>query len=163
MALPRKIRGLRDNIPGGFVIGRTGKGKGAPTLIPFKANSKGVLGGPTAASASANQIAIEIFAAGLLAISETIGQIIAPVGFTLLATLPGSYAKARIASTGTVVLTIYQNTTSIGTITFTASATGVFSFVADVTFVAGDFLRITTPGAADATLNDVTARLVGIM
>jgi len=158
---PRKIRGIRDAIPGGFVLGRTGKGKGAVTLIPYVANSQGVINGGGSGAAGATSIAIEMFAAGLMAISETIGQVIAPVPFILRATLPTSFAKARVASTGVFVLTIYKNAGSIGTITFTASATGVFSFASDVAFVAGDFLRITTPGAVDATLADTTVMLLG--
>lgn len=35
MAKNRVIRGIRDKIPGGFVIGRVGKGVGKPTLIPI--------------------------------------------------------------------------------------------------------------------------------
>jgi hypothetical protein len=161
VGLPRKIRGLRDAIPGGFVLGRIGKGKGPPTLVPFNSRGQIITGGGGSGGVGATKIANEFFAAKTMAINETLGQVIAPVAFTLLAALPGSYAKARVASVGTVVLTIFKNTTSIGTITFTASATGVFSFTADVSFAPGDFLRVTTGGTVDTALADTTIMLFG--
>lgn len=159
---PRKIRGIRDRIPGGYVIGRTGKGYGAPTLIKFTADAQGgVGGGGGGGSARVRNVAVEMFAGSVMRALEIIGQIIAPMAFTLPSGLAGSYAKAVVASTGTVVLTIRKNGSSIGTITFTASATGVFSFTADVAFVAGDLLSITVPNPPDATLADTTILLWG--
>lgn len=161
MAKARKIRGLRDAIPGGYVIGRLGKGKGMPTLIPLNAKGQLITGATGSGGTGTTKIAIEMFAGAVLGTNETIGQIIAPVIFSLLVGLPGSYAKARIASAGTQVLTIYKNTSIIGTITFTASAIGVFSFTGDVSFAAGDFLRVITPGTVDTSLYDTTVMLFG--
>lgn len=38
MVLNKPIRGIRDSIPGGYVLGRTGAGKGPPILIPITGN-----------------------------------------------------------------------------------------------------------------------------
>lgn len=163
----RPIRGIRDSIPGGFVIGRIGKGRGAPTLIPFTPNSSGGVGGGGGGGSGATTIAIEIFAGGLMRANEVVGQLIAPVVFTLPATLTGSLAKAVTASSGTVVLVIRKATgvgglgTSIGTLTFTTSATGVFSFAADVAFAVGDRLLLVCPSPADVGLADTTILFMG--
>jgi hypothetical protein len=165
MARFRTVRGIRDKIPGGYVIGRLGKGRGAATLIPLTSvNSyKGIsgAGGGGGSGASVRNIAVEMFVSKTMAASETVGQIIAPKVFTIPAGVSGSYAKARVASTGSVTLTIRKNGSSIGTITFTTSATGTFSFSSDVTFAIGDLLSVTTGGSVDVSLADTTILLYG--
>lgn len=163
----RPIRGIRDSIPGGFVIGRIGKGRGAPTLIPFTPNSSGGVGGGGGGGSGNTTLAIEIFASGLMRANEVVGQIIAPVAFTLPATLPGSFAESVTASVGTLVLSIRKATgvggtgTLVGTITFTTSATGVFSFASNELFAIGDRLLVVCPSPADVALADTTVMLLG--
>lgn len=94
-------------------------------------------------------------------INAKVGGYIATRSVTLNATLPGSYAKAGIASTGTVVYNINVDGTTRGTITFTAGTTGVFVFASDVTISAGQIVTIVNPGALDATLADVSITLIG--
>lgn len=69
----------------------------------------------------------------------------------------GSVAKAKTASTGTVAFTIKKNGSTVGTATFTASATGVFATSGGATtFVDGDTFEVVAPPATqDATLSDV--------
>jgi len=167
MGIKKTIRGIRDSIPGGYVLGRIGAGSGPPSLIKFTPNAQGGIGGGNAARASSRGMAVEFFAGKTLTDGETVGQIIIPVGFTLPLGLLGSYAEAVTASTGTSVLTIRKATVaggvgaSIGTITFTTSATGVLSFAADVSFVPGDRLLVVAPTPADSGLADISILLLG--
>lgn len=170
MAIKRTIRGIRDKIPPGYVLGRAGtvgsRKQGPVQLIPFIQSNRGGVGGGGSGS-GVTTIAFEFFAGGTMRPNEVIGQFVAPAAFTLPATLPGSYAKAVVASTGAIVLSIRKATavgglgSVIGTVTFTASATGVLAFTADVVFAIGDRLLITCAAPANATLSDTTILLMG--
>ncbi|RUW57176.1 DUF2793 domain-containing protein [Mesorhizobium sp. M8A.F.Ca.ET.021.01.1.1] len=106
-------------------------------------------------------IELSVFASGTLDTSEVIFSHIAGKGFTLPSALTGSLAVAAVASTGTAVLKIKKNGADVGTITFTASATGVFAMASATAFVAGDILNIVAPSSPDATLANISASLVG--
>lgn len=80
---------------------------------------------------------------------------------TFPAAFLGSVAKARIASTGTVVYSIRKNDVEIGTITFTASVTGVFALASQTAFAAGDRISLIAPDPRDATLSGVVVTVVG--
>jgi hypothetical protein len=75
-----------------------------------------------------------------------------PAGFA------GSFGFASTASTGTAVVTVNQITggvpTARGTITFTASTTGVPASGAGMTLAANDVVQFVMPVSADATLAD---------
>lgn len=105
------------------------------------------------------QIPIWIFGPPINA--EVVYELQAAAGFTLPSGLAQSQASADTASTGAAVFTIYRNGVSIGTITFTSSATGVFSFAAAVNFVAGDILKVVAPTTANATLANIRINLFG--
>jgi hypothetical protein len=77
------------------------------------------------------------------------------------ASLPGCIFTAATASTGTATFTILRNGASIGTVTFTSSATGVATFASDVSFANGDVILITAPGSQDATLADISFNFTG--
>jgi len=66
----------------------------------------------------------------------------------------GHTAEADTASTGTAEFDVQKNGVSIGTVTFTTSATGVVS-IAATTFAVGDVLKIIAPASADGTLSDI--------
>lgn len=98
--------------------------------------------------------------------SQWIGHIVQVRSVLLPASLTGSYAVARAASTGSRTFTIYRRTaagvaTSIGTVLFNASATGVFTFASDITLAAGDTLALQAPGTVDATLLDIAITFKG--
>lgn len=78
-----------------------------------------------------------------------------PAGFT------GSQASAGTASTGTATFGVFKGATSIGSVTFTASATGTFTSASGASFAAGDVLRIVSPATADATLSDISITFAG--
>lgn len=71
-----------------------------------------------------------------------------------------SRAKALVASTGTAVYSIQKNGVQIGTLTFTASLTGVFALASATTFVAGDRFSLVAPSPRDATLSGVSMTIV---
>jgi hypothetical protein len=79
------------------------------------------------------------------------------------ANFSGSYAKASAASTGTVAVDVKKNGSSIGTITFTTSATGTFasSGGSAQSLAAGDVIELVAPATADATLADIGIVLAG--
>lgn len=168
MAIKRTIRGIRDKIPAGYVLGRagSGRGQGPVQLIKFNPDSRGNVGGGGSGS-GVTAIAVEMYAGGLMRANEVVGQIIAPVEFTLPATLPDSYAKAVTASTGALVLSIRKATgaggvgTEIGTITFTNSTEGVIVFASDVAFAIGDRLLVRCPSPANVSLASTTILLMG--
>lgn len=84
-----------------------------------------------------------------------------PGGVVFPSGLTESRAKAKVASTGTVAFDILKNGSSVGTLTFTASVTGVFTFSSQQTFAQGDTLEFTAPGTPDGTLANVAVTLRG--
>lgn len=81
--------------------------------------------------------------------------------FTLPASLTGSQASARVASTGNVSFDVKKNGSSVGSVTFNVSASGSFTMASATSFAAGDLLEIVAPGTVDATLEDISITLVG--
>ncbi len=75
--------------------------------------------------------------------------------------LSNSRASAGAASTGTAVFSLKKNGTEFGTVTFTASATGVLASASGASFAAGDVFTMESPSPRDATLSDVSITLAG--
>src|SRR6266850_3184565 len=98
---------------------------------------------------------------GVLTNAEAVARYVFNRSVTFVANLTGSHASADTASTGTVSFTLKQNGSSVGTVTFTASATGTFTFASPVTFASGDVLQIVAPATADGTLANVAINLAG--
>lgn len=80
-----------------------------------------------------------------------------PSGFT-----GGTYANTNVATTATIVFTIYKGTgatgaaTSIGTITFTSSVNGVFASAAGaVTLAANDYVYVQAPASMTGFTGDL--------
>ena len=96
-------------------------------------------------------------AAALVFAYQFVRTVIFPAGLT------GSRAKATVASTGTKVYSIIKlGSGEVGTITFTASATGVLAMASQTTFTNTDEMQITAPAVQDATLSDVRFTLTGV-
>jgi hypothetical protein len=100
---------------------------------------------------------LSVFCSGKPAANEVIGGGIAPYDVTL--TEGNCIAKAEAAATGSTVITIKKNGSSVGTITWSASGTtGVVDFTSGTTLAltgATDRLTFHAPGTADATLADI--------
>lgn len=97
-----------------------------------------------------------VFVQGKPANSDVVWYYSAVHGFTIPAGAGGHKSHGRVASTGTVVFDVLKNDSSIGSVTFTASSTGVWSITTAQTIVAGDRLSLTAPAAQDATLEDIS-------
>lgn len=103
---------------------------------------------------------LAMFFASTLDASELLMRYVTKTAFDLTS-FTDSIASAVAASTGTAALTIAKNGTTIGTITFTASATGVFSGTG-ATFAVDDILTVTAGASPDATLANVSVTLKGV-
>lgn len=69
----------------------------------------------------------------------------------------GSVAKAKTASSGTATFTIKKNGSTVGTVVFTASATGVWSTSGGATsFADGDTPEVVAPSPPDDDLANVS-------
>lgn len=81
-----------------------------------------------------------------------------PVGRPLRfpASMPGSYAKARVAATASYTITLKKNSTSFATVAWSAAGTSAtFTAASNTDFAAGDVLSVECPVAADATIEDI--------
>lgn len=107
-----------------------------------------------------NDLILAMFFASTLGSSELLMRHITKTAFDLTS-FTDSIASAVTASTGTTALTLAKNGVTFGSITFTASATGVFSG-AGTTFAINDILTVTAAGTVDATLANVSVTLKGI-
>jgi hypothetical protein len=93
----------------------------------------------------------------------TLLQFVAPRTFTLPANLTGSQGYAGTAPTAQADLDIQKNGSSIGTVSFAASAnTATFTFASEAAFAAGDRLSVVAPGSQDASLADISITFKGM-
>jgi hypothetical protein len=107
---------------------------------------------------------IHAFIPGTYTADQLVLRIPVTRDFELGANFAGSSAVAATASTGTVVFDVRKNGSSIGTITFTTSATGTLATSGGlaVSFLAGtDTFSIHAPATIDATLAGVGVALKG--
>lgn len=74
--------------------------------------------------------------------------------------LAGSIFSIGIAPAADLVITLKQNSTPIGTVTFHTDSSYDISFLAQTTFGAGDQLVLVGPGTADLTGGNIAGTLV---
>lgn len=90
-----------------------------------------------------------------------IAMFVVDVPFSLPATNLGR-ARSVANATSATVLTFAKNGTQVGTITFGGGGnTGTVAITSATSFAAGDYLTISGPATADATLSTVAITLVG--
>lgn len=106
---------------------------------------------------------IGIFIPGTLTSSnQIIARWIPPRAITFAAGIAPSTATASAASTGTAVFSLQKNGVQFGTLTYTASATGVFAAASPASFNGtSDVLSIVGPASADLTLANIGMILSG--
>ena len=104
---------------------------------------------------------VPVFAPGLGSNNQKLLRIALARTVTFPASAANSYAVASVASTGAAVFTLSKNGVSFATVTYTASAVGVFVQASDANFVSGDLLEVDGPASADATLANVGITLFG--
>jgi hypothetical protein len=112
----------------------------------------------------ATEFDISLFIPGVPEADEVVSLNLAARDFMLPADLESSFAYAETAPTGEVVFVIKKGETVIGTLTFAlGSHDGVFAFVNDVEFAAGERLTLTSPvglqGLADLSITYAGSRI----
>jgi hypothetical protein len=85
-----------------------------------------------------------------------------PKGVTFYTGLLDSYARAEIASTGTVFFSFQKNDVEFARLTFNAgNPVGVFTCASNTTFNAGDKYTMVAPAVRDDTLSGVGGNIIG--
>lgn len=157
--LKRTVRGIRDSIPSGYVIGRLSSTDGPAQLIDLKtlnAATVAAIGGGTGGGQSGQIADFGLFFPGKPATSQLIFEMALTRNIILPAALLGGKFGVNTAPTSNYVVTITRNGSSIGTITFLAT-TGVatISFTAPITLLIGDKLQLTGQTTPDGTMSDL--------
>lgn len=156
--LKRTIRGIRDSIPSGYVIGRGSSQDGPAELISLSTLGQKIIATgavPSAADIPTVPADFGFFFSGKPTGSQVIFEIKLPKAITLAANLTGSQAGADTAPTADWTMTLKKNGSSIGTIKFAATTGAVtITFASTVNFAIGDILQITGQSVADTTLAD---------
>jgi hypothetical protein len=118
--------------------------------------------GETALEFVATPIDLGIYISGKPTNGQEVLRFIATRAFTLPASLTGSNAGARVASTGSVAFSLKKNGgADFGTITFNVSAAGTFAAASSTSFAEDDVLTVIAPATADSTLEDIGIALKG--
>lgn len=162
-----QIPGLRRGagIPAGYLVGRLPHaGKGPAQLLTVQQLAK--FGGPLRPSASVlgNQAGFTFSVTGLPKANEFVGQGSWSKQLTFHNGDPNNSVNALVPATSTAVMRIMNAALAeIGTITFAAgSAAGVVAWITDPFVIpAGQLVLLYCPLTADATLANISGRVVG--
>jgi len=156
--LKRAVRGIRDSIPAGYVIGRGSSQEGPAELISMATLGQKIT--QTGAVPKPSDIPVVpadfgFFFSGKPTASQVIFELKMPKAITLPASLTGSQAGTNTNPTADWTMTLKKNGASIGTIKFTAGTGAVtITFSSLVNFAIGDLFQITGQSVADTTLQD---------
>lgn len=174
MSKPRHIRGIRDRIPPGYLIGRPGGlgGQAAPQLIDARlfatqayvkqiAGSGGITGSH----------GFGFFCGGLPSAAEIIGGGMFPVPMTFTTGDPFTEVASEYPAAGSAVFNINTwvgpqpgTVTQVGTITFSAAGyLGVVAWIGSpYTLPAFTILELQAPNPQDLTLAWITGTINGV-
>lgn len=156
--LKRTVRGIRDSLPPGYVIGRLSSQDGPAELIDLKtlAQATAVATGGGGNGQSGGTADFGFFFSG----KPTGSQVLFDMSLTRNIKLPVSLNGARFnvvtPPLADWTVTLSKNGSSIGTIKFAATtgATTV-TFATPQTFAIGDVFKVTAPATPDTNLADV--------
>lgn len=160
-----KLRGIRDSLPAGTILGRVSGGNGPPEVLRLS-DLRG-LGLATAGQAGAAHDAANNFGFSYdrpinsITPSAPIRDVVAGVAWTLLAA-PGFGSHQAwidgVGPSGTTTFTIKVAGVTVGTFSFAAGATSAtFSISADAPVGASDTVTLVAP----ASLNGMTGTIYG--
>lgn len=147
----RRIRGIRDRVPGNTILGRKGSGRGP--VQELKLNNDGSIsvsnagGGGGGGSGGARRYSVGFCFIGTPDASSLLWQFSCAEAFSWQVDAATSQGDAETAPSGDVDLDVLKNGVSVGTISFangSDNATFDTGGVA-VSFVAGDILTVETP------------------
>lgn len=157
--LKRTIRGIRDSLPPGYVVGRLSNAEGPAELIDLRTLTiaqQTVMGGQLS-SPQGGVADFGIFVSGKPLIGNMIlFEMQMTKGLKLYAGLTGGQFGVNTAPTADYTVTLKKNGASIGTIKF-AAGTGTVSavFATDITLAITDKFQIVGPATPDATVADL--------
>lgn len=166
--LNRGVRGIRDSIPGGYILGRTDTGEGPVHLLQISALLDAAVARGQARGGAKAKIGFGFFDSGLYLDHELLGA--AAFGETVSFPSANNVASvtSQIEAAASAVFTMVSTDGSgidvvVGTITFAAhSKTGVVAFSPSHFVLAlGKPLRLFAPTVHDASLSDVTGLIYG--
>ena len=164
-AIAKVIRGIRDTLPPGYILGR-GAGTAGPTQLISLKDLAGSLTG-TGSILSPAQIAaaiaaisgrpsdFAIFWAGVTGATNIFVEVKFTRAITLPANLTGSYFTSDTVPAADYTVAISQNGTSKGTIVFHHDGTITVTFSSAVAFAAGDVFKLTGQVTADSTFANI--------
>jgi len=178
------VRGVRQSMPTGYVIGRVSDGVGPPELIPistlsFKQIASGLVQQAGASSKFVCWLGFALAGGGTAVLGSQVGYgAVAPVTATFPTTTAAEItAVCDVAPLANYVLYVINNITEyenagakgspngiIATITFAAnSTTGTISWAAgSVSVPLGTYLYfLTSPTSKDATIQGINILLAG--
>lgn len=155
--LKRTIRGIRDSIPAGYVIGRVSTGDGPAQLIDLATLGRGITAAQGGAAASSGTTAdFGLFFSGKPSGSQIVFEMVMSKAVKLPLHLTGSQALAATAPASTATFTLNKNGSSIGSISIaTGTGIGTFTFAAAVTLAIGDKFQVVGPSSPDASMADI--------
>lgn len=155
--LKRTIRGIRDSLPSGYMLGRLSSGDGPAELISLdhvaqKIAATGIVGG----SGGGSVADFGLFFSGKPGSSQVIFEMIMSKNILLPLHLGGSQFKPNTPPLADYTVTLNKNGVSIGTIKF-AATTGATTivFTASKNFSIGDTFQIVGPVTADGNIADI--------
>lgn len=107
---------------------------------------------------------IGTFCSGKPAVSERLLRFNYVRAVTLAASLSGSRVTARVAASAQADFDVKVNGSSIGTIRFAAAGTvATFVSFAGTSIAVNDILEIVAPASQDATLEDISFTIAGVL
>lgn len=156
--LKRAIRGIRDSIPSGYVIGRGSSQEGPAELISLRMLGQKIVQTGAVPSPAAIPVVpadFGFFFSGKPSGSQVIFEMQLQKAIKLPASLTGSQIGTNTNPTSDWTMTLLKNGVSIGTIKFTGGTGAVtITFTSTVAFAIGDKFQITGQSVADPVLQD---------
>lgn len=157
--LKRTIRGIRDSLPSGYVVGRLSSQEGPAELIDLATLSHAQVAavGGGGGGSGGGVADFGVFFSGKPAASQVCFEMVMTKAVQLPKNLSGSqFATNTAPTTGNYVFTLNKNGSSIGTVTFAVtSGTPTVSFTALVPFAIGDKFQIVGQVSPDANMADI--------
>lgn len=167
MSLKKIIRRTTQQAPSGYVLGRRSPGVGPVELL--KLSDLRALGVATAAQVAAGSSThgFGFSISGRPSTGQIIGIASWPAQMTFVSADPGDVAVSNIAATASAFFSLQTPVsgiwTEVGRITWSAAGTTGATTWTGGTFQlpANQQLRVVAPSPQDATLSDISAKVVG--
>lgn len=155
--LNRGVRGIRDSIPGGYILGRTDTGDGPVHLLKITDILEAAVQRAKARGFGAVTGSITVYVDGLMTDNELIGRVNTTKQITFAGSTISGHADSAPAADAS--FSIYSNTTLIGHATYPAGVSvPVLSWVGGggPTVAAGTGIIVNGPSPPDAALSNVS-------